>query len=53
MLELEGKHEQDMKAVTQQSEKLGFLEQQVSAQCNWPFRNSSGNWGEFQVLTNR
>lgn len=34
MLELEGKHEQDMKAVTQQSEKLGFLEQQVSAQCN-------------------
>ena len=20
---------------------------------NWPFRNSAGNWGEFQVLTNR
>ena len=20
---------------------------------NWPFRNSSGNWGEFQILTNR
>ena len=34
MLELEGKHEQDVKAVTQQSEKLGFLEQQVNAQCN-------------------
>ena len=34
MLELEGKHEQDVKAVTQQGEKLGFLEQQVNAQCN-------------------
>jgi len=34
MLELEGKHEQDMKTVTQQSEKLGFLEQQVNVQCN-------------------
>ena len=20
---------------------------------NWPFRNSAGNWGEFQILTNR
>ena len=20
---------------------------------NWPFRNPSGNWGEFQILTNR
>lgn len=32
MLELEGKHEQDMRTVTQQSEKLGFLEQQVPVQ---------------------
>ena len=22
-------------------------------QYNRPFRNSSGNWGEFQILTNR
>ena len=22
-------------------------------ESNWPFRNSAGNWGEFQVLTNR
>ena len=29
MLELEGKHEQDMKTLTQQGEKLGFLEHQV------------------------
>ena len=20
---------------------------------DWPFQNSSGNWGEFQILTNR
>ena len=20
---------------------------------NWPFRNSAGNWGEFQILTNQ
>ena len=20
---------------------------------NWPFRNAAGNWGEFQILTNR
>ncbi|XP_078359785.1 inositol 1,4,5-triphosphate receptor associated 2-like isoform X2 [Oculina patagonica] len=31
MLELEGKHEQDMKTLTQQSEKLAFLENQLSA----------------------
>ena len=21
--------------------------------CNWPFRNSAANWGEFQILTNQ
>ena len=35
---------------------LPFLDQVTSYNCKmvyWPFRNSAGNWGEFQILTNR
>ena len=32
---------------------LNLFDNMKFAMTYWPFRNSAGNWGEFQILTNR